>query len=797
MKEDDDELSLSLTLDTANNKNQKKIDNENDPNDINMSPSGNKGGNINELRKYSDGESDSEEDDMIWEDVEIDPSLLEQHESSQLQKSQQMAKKLQELKPLTLEVTVESRETKKYKRRHGKRKTIPVKVLKSLYSTRQSHLICLSLRSILLSKICSDNFLLHLAHSIIPQSVLDKILPNIDDSKKSTICDSRKTIHPTIIQIQTLSKWYFQLFQHINIDDYTFDDSVDEEGHNIDNEIIDLTCSTTDQEDSRTKLVSPSPPVLRRSTRNKKNNSSSTTSSATSVPTQTKRKVRKTKASTKAPKKITQPEKQLKNNIFTRTMNNQSIGVKKESTDKSGEGCGTLSKFRLSMLLHVLGSLESIKQHNKKTSKGISSIDKINKEHFQRQISIRNTITPHEKSQLLLLILRSCCYLHSNTDGEKNNTSPWRVRYVTALDPISIPSSVSSPETSTSNDSDDQASRSLRDDSKTFRKLWYTAARIVKFIHDEKEKEKKKSTALAVNVDVISQKSILPSRINSVSQPYNVLAWIEIRCNSNPLQETQSIQKSKSSVQWLHIDPHRQWINETLMVETILPEQNNIFNQDSKKNKISKKKTKKGKVVYVLGVEHNDKDRCSLVDITPRYSNSWIQTLKLRNIIFHKLMKRKVSSLDDDEWWNETLDEFNSFFSDRNFNSSTNSSSSLVDLSQSTLRKRKSSLVVNMDHDKGDHNQSHKRSRRSKEDESLSISLSSHKVLGVTNDKEVIQSSDLNNDDSDHDEKEELNKLKKKNEPFPTNKQAFKNHPIYGKYATALTNSASVVHTLL
>jgi Rad4 beta-hairpin domain 1/Rad4 beta-hairpin domain 2/Rad4 transglutaminase-like domain len=111
------------------------------------------------------------------------------------------------------------------------------------------------------------------------------------------------------------------------------------------------------------------------------------------------------------------------------------------------------------------------------------------------------------------------------------------------------------------------------------------------------------------------------------------LAWVEVIC--------QGAKKAK----WTHIDTDQEWIDDARLVETLWY---------AKKRSVALNLKRRLPVIYVLGVEHLVKEdetlAFRLTDVTPRYSNSWSKSQKMRGEECHEWFGRTIQLINSVGW---------------------------------------------------------------------------------------------------------------------------------------------------
>ena len=302
----------------------------------------------------------------------------------------------------------------------------------------------------------------------------------------------------------------------------------------------------------------------------------------------------------------------------------------------------------------------------------------------------------------------------------------WRVRFVTSLDPMKQDLTVEHPLFSTTIKNTFQSIvKSIEKGSKSKRK---------------KRKRGKESAHEAPHVD-------LPIALHT-DECYQDFVWAEVLC-SKPVKQNNASDKHS---RWTHIDPSYQLFDQPMTVELI----------DTTSVTLRKSKKVLKNVSYVIGIEHfhdipNDTPVLSttrIVDISPRYSNKWSETLRLRGANAKEIANGKCSN----RWWSRTIKKVNTYFVEQR---------AALGLSDICMDKKVTAL----------------RPRQSK---SSPIKVEQQKMNGKDIDVLILDDSSDDKeksheeieDDSDDLEQQEFASSKEK-EAIPTSKASFKNHPLY------------------
>mmetsp|Transcript_4866 Transcript_4866/g.6302 ORF Transcript_4866/g.6302 Transcript_4866/m.6302 type:complete len:903 (+) Transcript_4866:75-2783(+) len=331
---------------------------------------------------------------------------------------------------------------------------------------------------------------------------------------------------------------------------------------------------------------------------------------------------------------------------------------------------------------------------------------------------IHETITPVEKVLILLGMIRSM---------------GWRVRYINALDPIEKDLTVDHP----------LFSLGMKDAFLSILKSTESASSSSKKASSKKSSNKNSSQHINSNQNLDEAKP-------------NEYPWIEVLTLTNEL----SSERKKS--RWIHVDPNFKLIDKPTNVERCRGQ------QDAKMKgpkRILRNKGVKRPVSFVLAVEQsvgsddatplsmdttlkqNNFSTLRLIDVTPRYSNKWSHTLRLRGATAKELAKNGGNC--SNSWWTKTLRKANRYFG----------------------------------HKKSESKRQHSSTKQKADSVSFAVG---HKNTG----EEVLIIDDSSDDDakikrdshgfSDVDENEYQEFMSsKKNERIPTSKAAFKNHPLY------------------
>jgi xeroderma pigmentosum group C-complementing protein len=217
------------------------------------------------------------------------------------------------------------------------------------------------------------------------------------------------------------------------------------------------------------------------------------------------------------------------------------------------------------------------------------------------------------------------------------------------------------------------------------------------------------------------------------------MGWVEILC-FDP--------KVKCQHRWIHVDPIHQLVDQPSQVETLLPAQSAAITKSRFTPPRNKPNHKRSALAYAVAVEHglsfledttrnvhHQYRRVRLTDVTPRYADSWIATLKKRGITQTGKKNGFLKEVEENNWWSKTLHAINESWK-------VSFQCAQSDVRPSGINEHE---AINVD-----------------EDDDRKPAAVNHNPL----DKLI-----------DH-EREELNQCSK-NEAIPTSKAAFRTHPLY------------------
>lgn len=355
----------------------------------------------------------------------------------------------------------------------------------------------------------------------------------------------------------------------------------------------------------------------------------------------------------------------------------------------------------------------------------------------------------------------------------------WRARFVSALDPLPLQLTVDHPLLefntkvghATTGASSNQYRSILRD--------------VVRLM-EEGGVLKARNTESKKLIESRKDTELVPFRNGSKSN----ICWVEVLCNDNESKHKQSnhVSKIKSnerhSVQtarWVPIFPHQKSCDAPLDAEIFIAQldeeaQSNTLKQPAKYEKPScqsRKAPKRKYVSYVLASEHfqspNRKSMVRLTDVTPRYSSTWSQTLRLRGATGRELSKSGGKCVD--LWWSDSLKAVNNIY--RSSSSRDRSKSNCESGAKISSVKSPTPVTVTK-------TQTH----NGKTVEVLEIASSSEDETPKHLDSDQ-------EDDIDHEETKQLSATISQ-EPMPKSKAGFKQHPQY--VIPSVLNSTEVLH---
>lgn len=232
------------------------------------------------------------------------------------------------------------------------------------------------------------------------------------------------------------------------------------------------------------------------------------------------------------------------------------------------------------------------------------------------------------------------------------------------------------------------------------------------------------------------------------------LSWVEVLCGATHIGKSNG---GKPKLRWIHVDPGRELVDQPDQVEW-------IFGKLGEGRPVKKK----GIIPYAMGAEHRtvdiDEDLLlgQLVDVTPRYSSSWTESLRARGVPIIVNGAASIGQVPSDAWWTRIVSTMNQSF--RNH---------AKKAYQEVIKCRPDAEAVALD--KSNATFKPKRSRR----------LGSSKKC-IDNGVDYMN----DHDEAENFEKEEL-QTSVRQEPLPTSKAAFKSHPVYA--LASLLNSTQVL----
>ena len=227
-----------------------------------------------------------------------------------------------------------------------------------------------------------------------------------------------------------------------------------------------------------------------------------------------------------------------------------------------------------------------------------------------------------------------------------------------------------------------------------------------------------------------------------------LVGWVEVLCSINEKKTRKAKQNNgsincKQAIRWVHVDPNIQAIDEPNRVEAYLFEQLQYQETDQKPRKMPRGTSKKRHpVAFVMAAEHHSSGDSELqkrlIDVTPRYAFSMVETLKLRGIT----PKQQAKALSDQKgaWWSKAIKALNASFK----GSATGTAK--VDGKKPSPCHNKGKSVAD--------------------------------AIDMVSDDEKSKEDSEDGGDEDDFEKQEL-AASVKSEAIPTSKEKFKTHPLY------------------
>eukprot|EP00978_Attheya_sp_CCMP212_P032915 scaffold130426_cov53-Attheya_sp.AAC.1 len=422
-------------------------------------------------------------------------------------------------------------------------------------------------------------------------------------------------------------------------------------------------------------------------------------------------------------------------------------------------------------------------------------------------------MTHHEKVQLLVAAARSLT---------------WRVRYVTALQPmdtkLTVDHALFSSNPSTMNNNDENVPNVLRqlmqmrqhpdhkkedDDEKASPSSNLKKTRRRQRTNKQSPKKFKKEPDTKDHGGGNELKESFAT-IHPDDSTAAVLGWVEILCQtghpSNPLGTTTTASASRTQHEkggsnhvgmaqknkWVHLDVAREVMDDPACVEQWLCQQKG---QQPQQRHVS----------YVLAVEHhgggdnhenqpheNHGAVLRLTDVTPRYATtSWAQTLRLRGATASQVNRGKCVN----RWWADTLGTLNRSFR-TNAEQGNNDHHTIRRTKKrkrlghspktiwSTVTDQSSSTTpTNNDPNKCSISSSSSPKKKTKQVEVLVVDSSSSEEESETKKRRhgsLLLSEEEEESFVDFDQEQEKRlSAERISEPLPTNKEAFKNNPFY------------------
>jgi xeroderma pigmentosum group C-complementing protein len=265
-------------------------------------------------------------------------------------------------------------------------------------------------------------------------------------------------------------------------------------------------------------------------------------------------------------------------------------------------------------------------------------------------------------------------------------------------------------------------------------------------------KKKRKSPAAAYTDS--KKVAAVVNPLACTDQDGGLSGWIEVLC--------QDPNAKKRKLRWVHVDPVHQLFDQPDQVEFCLATtsssctSNSNGNESSKGNsrrRSPKNNTKRKTLAYAIAVEHgashpDDQGTTPpppvrITDVTPRYADSWIASLRLRGVVRGKKQHSTTSDNLKDTWWSESLERINNVHR------------------PSTAKKVTPALAKHVGSSQDD-----------------AIVLDDSESDDDNDKKKAAVQSVAPVDEVDHHETEELTESAS-SEAIPTSKAAFKTHPLF------------------
>ena len=298
----------------------------------------------------------------------------------------------------------------------------------------------------------------------------------------------------------------------------------------------------------------------------------------------------------------------------------------------------------------------------------------------------------------------------------------WRARLVVGIEPLQKDLDVNHPLLVVTN---------VRN---IFRQVWKDSKRPKKETKASEKNVQKpvEKRAKLKSTGESSSSEVAGNAPNFYSKAKRPTYWVEILITK---EKPSGAPEKAKNLKWIHVDPSQQLINRPDFVEALMYAQEQGLSPKTAGSK-------KTPIAYALGVEHVSVSNAiytRFTDITPRYSSSWVDSLKKRGVIRGKQTRVKESERVD-QWWIDTL----KLISGGSHHSTTTIRKDL------RLRGKTKEDAIHLDIDHSD-------------DE---------------NDKKPAAKVSVLDDNLAHIESMEL-KASAKDEPIPNSKTAFQAHPIY------------------
>jgi len=561
--------------------------------------------------------------------------------------------------------------TKRRKRRLNKIQNLPPQLANLVLNIHRSHMLALSGRAIYVSNCCSNDELMHLAHSLIPAEIMDSCF---------SCTQTNEPIVPSEVQVRQVLAWFFDLVHDVS---------------------------------------------------------------------QRRRRIRDNNAALGAPQQQ-QPRQRVatrgrRGRGDSRGGNRGRWGATRNTQNDEtyiNEGVGSTDERRLMALLQYLSP----------TNDEDPAFD----DEEQRN-TIGGAATSHEKTEILILVLRSL---------------RWRVRYVTAMQPVTRELTVNHPLFATS----------LKD---VFHRVMESGSN--RALRKKAKSLEKKGSASQNNDRVDCGETAEGSG--------SILAWVELlykpvsRCKGASTAAINGAEGSgggTSAARWVHVDVERRVVDQPSVIETLLARLTDDRQESaSTKSFRGSGARSKARVSYVLAAEHTKLEStadtthgsmhafCRLTDVTRRYSGVWSETLRLRGATGQQIVSNGGKCVDS--WWANTVRKTNRLAKRQARNFLSQHQANAKEDNEKKMSPRIASSKAGSD-----------------SCEAVVIDDSSDSEREGNATASVASAAHLLEKDAHADaEKAEL-AASTADEAIPTSKAAFKKHPLYA--VPSILNQTEVIH---